>query len=147
MDSSWWVTLASVAVMPGTAAEGRALHRLNPGCGRPRPSHSLSQKQPLTLCLCAIYVICWTCFSGADWRTFDWCLLGSHWNASSLISVGNQNPGCFWSLPFSPCVFWLPETPLSFLGLGRHLPFLLCRTPSSICVTLCQRPIPEVDLS
>lgn len=86
--------------------------------------------------LCVIY---WAWFSGAGWRTFEWCLLGSHWNPSSLISVGNQNPGSFWSFPISPCVFWLPEIPVSFLGLGQHLSFLLCRTPSSICVTLCQR--------
>lgn len=137
MDSSWWVTVAFVCSDARYCwwEEGQALHWLNLGCVRPHPSPSLSQKKPRVLCLCVTY---WACFSGADGTTFEWCLLGSHWNPSLLISVGNQNSGCFWSFPISPCVFWLLEVRLSFLGLGQHLSFLLCRTPGSLCVTLCQ---------
>lgn len=41
---------------------------------------------------------------------------------------------------FGPWAFWLSKLPLSFLGFGQHLSFLLFRTPDSVLVTFCRLP-------
>lgn len=100
------------AVMPGTASEKTtALYCLIPllVCGCPQP-FSLPFSNTASYVVSVCHSLGTFLRTRLAWRTFEWCLLGSHWwNPSSRVPMGDWNTGCFWSMGFPSylCPSWV----------------------------------------